>query len=99
VTESEFDPLEIGIPRATLADLRGGDAAANAAVVRDVLGGARGPVRDAVVLNAAAGLVALDPDAAGSVTARIGAALLRAGEAIDSGAAAGALARWVAATR
>lgn len=56
VLPAEFDPLSIGLPRATLADLRGGDAAHNAAVVRAVLAGERGPVRDIVLLNAAAAI-------------------------------------------
>jgi anthranilate phosphoribosyltransferase len=51
------DAADLGLQRATLADLRGGDAAANAEVVRRVLGGESGPYRDVVLLNAAAGLV------------------------------------------
>ncbi|CEA08155.1 Anthranilate phosphoribosyltransferase [Arthrobacter saudimassiliensis] len=99
VRRSTVDPLDLGIPRAELEDLRGGDAEANAAVVRDVLAGQAGPVRDAVVLNAAAGLVALDPDAEGPLEARLAAAIDRAAAAIDGGAAAAALARWVAVTQ
>lgn len=99
VRRSTVDPLDLGIPRAELEDLRGGDAEANAAVVRDVLAGQAGPVRDAVVLNAAAGLVALDPDAEGPLEARLAAAIGRAAAAIDGGAAAAALARWVAVTQ
>lgn len=99
VTESVIDPLDLGIPRATLDDLRGGDAKANAEVVRRVLAGDRGPVRDAVVLNAAAALVALDDSAEGRLQDRLSKALVRAGESIDSGAAAAALDRWVQATR
>jgi anthranilate phosphoribosyltransferase len=99
VAESEFDPLELGIPRATLDDLRGGDARANAEVVRQVLAGNKGPVRDAVVLNAAAALVALEPEAEGPLQDRMAAALERAGRSIDSGAAAAALDRWIAATQ
>lgn len=98
VTESQFDALDIGIPRATLDDLRGGDAQHNAQVVIDVLKGAQGPVRDAVVLNAAAGLVAFDQDATGSFQNRIAAAAERAQESIDSGAALNALNRWVTAS-
>ncbi len=60
VREQELEPARLGLPRSELADLVGGDSAHNAAVVHDVLDGARGPVRDAVLLNAAAGLVALD---------------------------------------
>ncbi|NKX54003.1 anthranilate phosphoribosyltransferase [Arthrobacter mobilis] len=99
VSESEFDPLGLGIPRATLEDLRGGDAQANAQVVRQVLAGEKGPVRDAVVLNAAAALVALEPAADGPLEERLAAGLRRATEAVDTGAAAAALDRWVAATR
>ncbi|NKX50248.1 anthranilate phosphoribosyltransferase [Arthrobacter deserti] len=99
VTESEFDPLDLGIPRATLDDLRGGDAQANAQVVRQVLAGERGPVRDAVVLNAAAALVALDQDAGAPLVERMASALRQAAGSVDTGAAAAALERWVAATQ
>ncbi|NBH03229.1 anthranilate phosphoribosyltransferase, partial [Amycolatopsis sp. SID8362] len=53
VTERSLDPADLGIPRATADDLRGGDAAANAEVVRELVGGKAGPVRDAVLINAA----------------------------------------------
>ena len=99
VEESVVDPLDLGISRATLEDLRGGDAAANAAVVRSVLAGDKGPVRDAVVLNAAAALVALDPEAEGPLIGRLAAGLERACASIDSGAARAALDRWVAVTQ
>jgi anthranilate phosphoribosyltransferase len=49
----DIDPDELGIARARLKDLAGGDAAFNAALVREILKGARGPKRDIVVLNAA----------------------------------------------
>ncbi|MEV7647698.1 anthranilate phosphoribosyltransferase [Arthrobacter sp. NPDC089319] len=99
VTEHELEPLDLGIPRATLDDLRGGDAAANAEVVRRVLAGDKGPVRDAVVLNAAAALVANDVSADAPLLDRLADGLERANEAIDSGAAAGALQRWIDVTR
>ncbi len=51
-------PEDFGIPRATLADLRGGDPAANAGIIRQILQGAKGPRRDIVVLNAGAGIAA-----------------------------------------
>jgi anthranilate phosphoribosyltransferase len=96
-----LDPAELGVPAAGVEQLRGGDASHNAQVARDVLGGARGPIRDAVLLNAAAALVAAGgsqpTDAAGLVEALRG-ALERAAEAVDSGAAADVLDRWVAAT-
>lgn len=53
-------PRDLGLPHATPDDLRGGDPAANADTMRSVLSGATGPVRDAVVLNSAAALVAGD---------------------------------------
>src|SRR5215207_396240 len=57
VKEHDLDPRDLGIARATIERLAGGDAQHNAAIVHEVLGGERGPVRDIVVLNAAAGLV------------------------------------------
>lgn len=99
VSEQTFDPQELGIRPATVEELRGGDAAANAAVVRDVLAGRPGPARDAVLLNAAAGLVAFDVQAEGPLADRMAAALKRAEQAIDSGAAATVLEKWVALTQ
>lgn len=98
VTESVFDPLEIGIPRATIEDLRGKNAEYNAQVVRRILDGERTPVRDAVVLNAAAGLVAYDRSATGTLVERMRFAAARAEAAIDGGAAANVLKRWIALT-
>jgi anthranilate phosphoribosyltransferase len=49
-------PSSFGIPVATRADLAGGDPAASARVLREILGGERGPLRDVVVLNAAAAI-------------------------------------------
>ncbi len=72
-------PEEFGLTRATLADLQGGDATENAAIVREVLGGAQGPKRDVVLLNAAFGLVA------SGLVADVPTGLQRAAAAIDSG--------------
>ncbi|HEX9040682.1 MAG TPA: anthranilate phosphoribosyltransferase [Trebonia sp.] len=60
VTETSFDPASLGLPRATLDDLRGGAPADNAAVARAVLAGQPGPVRDIVLLNAAAAIAAAE---------------------------------------
>ena len=99
-TETSFDPAELGIPRATPDDLRGADAAHNARVARAVLGGEHGPVRDIVALNAAAALVAAEGvPPADALTGALAAAYARAGEAIDSGAAAALLGRWIELTR
>ncbi|WP_232423257.1 anthranilate phosphoribosyltransferase [Mycobacterium sp. 155] len=91
-----FDPAAFGFARAEIGELVGGDAATNAAEARAVLGGAKGPVRDAVVLNAAGAMVAhagLASDAKWVPAWESG--LARAAEAIDSGAAEQLLARWV----
>ena len=92
------DPTTWGLARAEPADLRGGDVEANVAVARAVFAGQRGPVRDAVVLNAAAGL-ATHAGLSGDLPADMAAGVDRAGTALDSGAAADVLDRWVAAGR
>ncbi|SIS20817.1 anthranilate phosphoribosyltransferase [Williamsia sterculiae] len=104
VVELTVDPREIGIDRVALAALVGGDADHNAAVARAVFAGETGPVRDAVVLNAAGALVAHDRAALATVVETGDRAALtdlldrgcaRAAEAIDTGGAARVLARWV----
>lgn len=98
VSEASFDPARLGIARGTAEALRGQDAAYNAEVVRRLLAGERGPVRDAVVLNAGAAL-AVHADQDGSLEDRIAAGIVRADEALDSGAAQATLQRWVDAAR
>ena len=79
VREFTWRPEDFGIARAGLESLQVADPAASAAVIRRILGGERGPARDIVVLNAAAGLIA-----AGKTTEpKVAAAM--AAEAIDSG--------------
>jgi anthranilate phosphoribosyltransferase len=76
----EFDPQELGIPRATVQDLVGGTADENAAITRGILcGEIRGPKRDAVLLNAAFALSTECGD--------LPAGLAEAQQSIDSGAA------------
>lgn len=99
VEETRLDATRLGLPRAALADLRGGDAAHNAGVVRDVLAGKPGPVRDAVLLNAAGALAALDGAGVADLEDRLADGLRQAAESVDSGAAADVLGRWVAASR
>jgi len=94
VAEETLDPADLGIPRSEPAALVGGDAAFNAAVVHAVLAGETGAVRDAVLLNAAAGIAAYDSDS-GSLVTRLEAAMLRAKEAVDSGAARATLGNWL----
>ncbi|MDT0195542.1 anthranilate phosphoribosyltransferase [Arthrobacter sp. AB6] len=98
VTELTFSPQDLGIRLATVEQLRGGNAEVNAAVVREVLAGKEGPARDAVLVNAAAGLVAFDQSAEGPFLDRMRTAFARAAESIDTGAAAAVLGKWVALT-
>ncbi|UNX56399.1 anthranilate phosphoribosyltransferase [Georgenia sp. TF02-10] len=104
VTEHAVDAVaDLGLAPATVADLRGRDAAYNADVARGVLAGQAGPVREAVLLNAAAAFVAdgsLPGTAPGpGLVERLRAGLGHAARAVDSGAAAALLERWVALTR
>lgn len=96
ITQSSFDPLDLGIARATIEDLRGKNAEFNAEVVQRILDGERSPIRDAVVLNAAAGLVAYERSSSGPLLERMKFAAARAEAAIDGGAAANVLKSWVA---
>ena len=95
-SSSTLDPADLGLAPATAADLRGGDTAHNAGVVRRLLDGETGPVRDAVVLNAGAALAVYD-GGVDEVLPSVAAGIARASEAIDSGRAKDALSRWVAA--
>ena len=97
VHEDRVDPASLGLAPATTEDLRGGDAAHNAEVVRRLLAGDRGPVRDAVVLNAGAALAVHDEPGA-PVQESLERGMAKAAGAIDSGAAGALLERWVAAT-
>lgn len=85
-------PSTFGLAKSSLADLRGGDAAHNAAVAQAVLAGSAGAVRDVVLLNAGAGLFI-----AGRVSA-VAQGVALAAEAIDSGRAAEVLAQLVTAS-
>ena len=82
----EVDPEEFGMKRATLEDISGGDAAENAAIIRETLSGKKSPRRDVVLLNSAAALVA-----AGRVD-HLADGISLAANSIDAGAAAAKLA-------
>ena len=130
VTEHRLDPDRLGLAHNPVESLRGRDADHNAGVLRRVIGGEdRGPVRDAVVLNAGIALALTEPDvgpdgepavppsaeaengagaeagdgagpgdATDALHRRVLAGMDRAETAIDSGAAADVVARWVAAS-
>lgn len=99
VTEYLLDPRDLGLELHDLETLRGGDPQHNAGVVRELLAGEHGPVRDAVVLNAGIALALTDPSAtADRLTEAVRAGMDRAEQSLDSGAAAAVLDRWVAAS-
>lgn len=89
VRSFEVTPEEFGMNRSTLDDLSGGDAGANAAIIREIVGGRKSPRRDVVLLNAAAALVV-----AGRAE-HLAQAVPLAEQSIDSGAAANKLAALV----
>ncbi|HEY7225869.1 MAG TPA: anthranilate phosphoribosyltransferase [Micromonosporaceae bacterium] len=97
VTPHTIDALDLGLARAKPESLRGGDATVNGQVARRVFDGETGAVRDAVLANAAAALVAYDMTSAdvGDLVEALGTAAGRAAQAIDSGAAARTLDTWV----
>ncbi len=78
----EVTPEEFGMKRATLEDISGGDAATNAAIIREVLGGKKSARRDVVLLNAGAALVAA------CKAAHLAEALPLAEKSLSSGSAA-----------
>ncbi len=90
VSDWRVDPAALGFAPATMADLRGGDAAFNARIIRSVLEGEQGARRDIGLLNAAAALVV-----AGRVTA-LESGVEAAAESIDSGRAVAVLDALVA---
>ncbi|MFI4949016.1 MAG: anthranilate phosphoribosyltransferase, partial [Alphaproteobacteria bacterium] len=92
VRSFEVTPEDAGLPRATLDDLKGGEPAHNAALMRGVLAGEKGPLRDIVLLNTAAALIV----AGRAANLREGVAI--AADTIDSGKAAQVLERLVAET-
>ena len=97
VAEATVDPAALGIATATADALRGGDTAHNAEVVRRLLDGEQGAVRDAVLLNAGAALAVHDAPGA-PIEEALPAGLAKAREVVDSGAALATLDRWVAAS-
>lgn len=93
VTCYEIRPENFGLRTASGEALRGGDAATNAQIIREVLEGKKGPARDVVVLNAALGLVAAGRERSPQEAATC------AAQAIDSGLARQTLQRLVEFTR
>jgi anthranilate phosphoribosyltransferase len=99
VRAAVIDPAQLGISLAAPQDLKGADAAFNAKVARAVFAGERGAVRDTVVLNAAAGVVAFEGPDADGLTDQLRAAMARCAAAIDEGAATAKLEEWIDASQ
>jgi len=91
--ECDFDAQALGLAAAPVEALAGGEAAANLRLLERVLNGTRGPLRDAVLVNAAAALLVAE------VAATPAEGLARATEAVDSGSASARLKRWVVCAR
>jgi anthranilate phosphoribosyltransferase len=89
VSQYELDPRDLGLAIVDADQIEGGDAAANAAIARQVFGGQPGACRDIVALNAAAGLVV------SGTAGDLAEGLALAGSAIDEGRAAAVLDRLV----
>jgi anthranilate phosphoribosyltransferase len=98
VVPERVDPAVLGIATPAPGALRGGDPAVNAGVFRRLLAGEPGPVRDAVLLNAAAALVAFGTRG-GRLHDSLAAGMARAAAAVDDGRAAALLDRWVEVSR
>lgn len=104
IIEHDLNPVELGIPRASLEDFRGGEPHYNAQVLRETLNGHKGAVRDIVLLNAAAGLVAYElaqdsNQVLRPIAERFAEKLEIAEDAIDSGKAQQQLEKWIQATQ
>lgn len=95
VSQLRLDTAEFGLPRCAPDALRGGDAAYNALAVHRVLEGETGPVRDAVLANAAGALAAYRGLEERSLDDAFDAGLREARHSIDSGAAARTLTHWL----
>jgi anthranilate phosphoribosyltransferase len=103
---TSIDPQELGISRSGVEALRGGSAGENAAHLREILRGKQakmGPMRDVVLLNAAATLIAFDgvakilsTEKSGKLEEAFSATLVKVTDAVDSGAANDLLDRWIA---
>jgi anthranilate phosphoribosyltransferase len=95
IVETNFDPLDIGVPRSEIHELLGGDAQFNGKITKDIFAGKAGAPRDAVTLNAAFAIAAFKADFHLPLETQIANAYVLANQAIDSGAAESVLKKWV----
>ena len=95
ISSDLIDPTDLGISKAPISELVGGDAQFNADVSRAIFKGEHGAPRDAVALNAAAAIAAYRGEFTKSLAERIRDGYADAIAAIDSGAATTLLGNWV----
>ena len=94
ISTEKIDPTDFHISRSPISDLEGGDSSHNAKVTMAIFEGKTGAHRDAVLLNAAAAIAAYEGRSDLRVNERIETGLLRASEAVDSGAAKKLVKQW-----
>lgn len=99
INSDQIDPLDFGIQRAPIADLVGGDAIENARITTAIFQGEHGAPRDAVLLNAAAAIAAFDGEGELGIQERMSESLIKARDALDSGATRTLLKNWVELTQ
>ena len=96
ISSDRIDASDFSLTNAPISALVGGDALENARITLAIFAGEKGAPRDAVLLNAAAAIAAFDGDMSQSVHERISKSLIKASQAVDSGAAQELLNRWIA---
>ena len=94
LTESVFNPADLGIASAPISELAGGDAAYNAKMTLKIFSGEKGAMRDAVTLNAAFAIAAFKADFNLPLQTQIANGFVLANKAIDSGAALSVVKKW-----
>ena len=94
LTQSVFNPADLGIAFAPITALAGGDAAYNAEMTLKIFSGAKGAMRDAVALNAAFAIAAFKADFNLPLQTQIANGFVLANKAIDSGAALAIVKKW-----
>jgi anthranilate phosphoribosyltransferase len=94
LTQSVFNPADLGIASAPITALAGGDAAYNAEITMKIFSGAKGAMRDAVALNAAFAIAAFKADFNLPLQTQIANGFVLANKAIDSGAALSIVKKW-----
>jgi len=94
LTQSVFNPEDLGITASPISELAGGDAAYNAQMTMKIFSGEKGAMRDAVTLNAAFAIAAFKADFYLPIQTQIANGFVLANKAIDSGAALSIVKKW-----